>query len=463
MATLLAPSRTDRAFERLYRRYVADVYRYVLAVLQNEADAEDATQTAFLAAYRAYERGERPERPQHWLIAIAHNVCRQRFRESARRPRLVELNDDVAARPSDEETPNADEIRRALGFLAFNQRAALVLRELRGHSYDEIGALLGLSGSAVETLLFRARRAMREQLEGALTCAEAEHALSKRADGVLSFAERGHLRAHLRECPDCAALERGQRFRRRALRSLGLVPVPSSLGSFFGGAAVGTGVGVGAKAAAVVAAGVLGTGLAGDEIRGQRAGHDKASTDTQSRSAPVQQQARVPQASVAARLSFRRATPARRRPSMRRGESTRAVIAPVATQPASSLPVVTQPAPSLPVVAQPAPPFAGATPGASSNPPEAVEASQPPVSAAPGVPGPADLPDLPSRSVPPPPPPAAPPVPELPQPPSQLVLPPPKLPSLPRPPELPKITPPTVKLPETPRVDVPPTPTVIQP
>jgi RNA polymerase sigma-70 factor (ECF subfamily) len=457
MATLLAPSRTDRAFERLYRRYVADVYRYVLAVLQNEADAEDATQTAFLAAYRAYERGERPERPQHWLIAIAHNVCRQRFRESARRPRLVELNDEVAARPSDEDTPNADEIRRALGFLAFNQRAALVLRELRGHSYDEIAATLGLSASAVETLLFRARRAMREQLEGALTCAEAERALSKRADGVLSFAERGHLRAHLRECPDCAALERGQRFRRRALRSLGLVPVPSSLGSFFGGAAVGTGVGVGAKAAAVVAAGVLGTGLAGDALQDQRAAQDKAATHTQSRSAPVQQQARVPQASVAARLSFRRAAPARRRPSLQRGEATRAEIAPVATQPASSLPVVTQPAPSLP--------FAGAAPAAPSSPPEAVEASQSPVSSTPGVPGPPnepDLPSLPSLSVPPPPP-AAPPVPALPQSPSQAVLPPPELPAVPRLPELPKIAPPTVKVPETPRVDVPPTPTVVQP
>src|ERR671919_1067277 len=115
MATVLAPPRADRAFERLYRRHVADVYRYVLAVLQNEADAEDATQTTFLSACRAFERGQRPERPLNWLIAIAHNVCRQRFRESARRPRVVELQDNVAARASDEEAPNAEDIRRALG------------------------------------------------------------------------------------------------------------------------------------------------------------------------------------------------------------------------------------------------------------------------------------------------------------------------------------------------------------
>ena len=88
MTPLLAQrSRSDRGFERMYRRHVGDVYRYALAVMRNPADAEDVTQTTFLNAYRAYtEKGKRPEKPQNWLIAIAHNVCRQRFRQSARRP-----------------------------------------------------------------------------------------------------------------------------------------------------------------------------------------------------------------------------------------------------------------------------------------------------------------------------------------------------------------------------------------
>jgi RNA polymerase sigma factor (sigma-70 family) len=267
MATVLEAPRADRAFERLYRRHVTDVYRYVLAILQNEADAEDATQTTFLSAYRAFERGQRPDRPHNWLIAIAHNVCRQRFRESARRPRLVELEDDVpAAREVDDGTPNAEDIRRALGYLAFNQRAALVMRELQGRSYGEIADILGVSNGAVETLLFRARRAMREQLEGGLSCGDAELALSKRVDGELSFGERGALRAHLRECAECAALERRLRFRGRALKKIALVPLPQSLGSLFGGGAAGTGAAVGTKAAAVVVAGVFGTGLAGDAI-----------------------------------------------------------------------------------------------------------------------------------------------------------------------------------------------------
>src|SRR5881296_2180445 len=115
MTPLLAQrSRSDRGFERLYRRHVGDVYRYALAVMRNEPDAEDVTQTTFMNALRAFQRGERPEKPQNWLIAIAHNVCRQRFRQSARRPTEVSFDDDIADTVADDDTPSGDDIRRAL-------------------------------------------------------------------------------------------------------------------------------------------------------------------------------------------------------------------------------------------------------------------------------------------------------------------------------------------------------------
>src|ERR687884_2140096 len=259
MTPLLAQRpRTDRAFERLYQRHVGDVYRYALVVLRNPDDAEDVTQTTFMNAYRAFSRGERPRAAQNWLIAIAHNVCRQRFRQSQRRPREVALEEDVADRVVDEEAPSAEDIRRALGQLAFNQRAALVMRELEGRSYADIAEILGVSASAVETLLFRGGRALRERLEGSLTCHQAELAISKQLDGRLSRGERGALRAHLRACADCATVARRQRAQRSAFKALGAVPLPTSLASLFGGgggAAVGTGVA--AKAAAVVATGAL--------------------------------------------------------------------------------------------------------------------------------------------------------------------------------------------------------------
>jgi RNA polymerase sigma factor (sigma-70 family) len=242
----------------MYRRHVGDVYRYALAVMRNPADAEDVTQTTFLNAYRAYtEKGNRPEKPQNWLIAIAHNVCRQRFRQSSRRPNEVTFEDDIADTLVDEDALTGDDIRRALGHLAFNQRAALVMRELEGRSYAEIAEILELSTSAVETLIFRARRALREQLEGTLTCGEAEFAISRQLDGRLPRRERGQLRAHLRECAECAGFARRQRAQRGALKTLALVPVPSSLTSLFGGGGATIGAGIAIKAAAAVTAGVV--------------------------------------------------------------------------------------------------------------------------------------------------------------------------------------------------------------
>ncbi len=266
VAVLNKPT-TERAFERLYKRHVHDVYRYVLAVLRNPADAEDATQATFLSAYRAFQRGDRPELPRNWLLKIAHNECRQRFRMLARRPKEVIWDERVAAPPVDETIPTADEIRQALGHLNFNQRSALVMRELEGRSYNEIGEILDVSVSAVETLLFRARRALREQLEGGLSCGEAEATLSKRLDGTLAPTEQRALRAHLRECSECSALERKQRAQRAAVKRLGVVQLPPSLVGFFGGGGAATvggavaGSGIIVKAAAMVAAGVIAGGV----------------------------------------------------------------------------------------------------------------------------------------------------------------------------------------------------------
>jgi RNA polymerase sigma factor (sigma-70 family) len=217
MATVLAKHLSaDRSFERLYRKHAGDVYRYALVVLRNQADAEDVTQTTFLNAYRAMEKGERPRSPQNWLIAIAHNVCRQRFRQSQRRPTEVVYEDELAETIVEDDAVSAEDIRRALGHLAFNQRSALVMRELEGRSYQEIAEILGLSVSAVETLIFRARRALREQLEEGITCRDAEFGISRQLDGRLPRKEKGALRICASD--ECAGFARSQRAQRGAKR-----------------------------------------------------------------------------------------------------------------------------------------------------------------------------------------------------------------------------------------------------
>jgi RNA polymerase sigma factor (sigma-70 family) len=298
--------RAERAFERLYSRHVADVYRYSLALLRNPTDAEDVTQTTFLNAYRAYRNGDRPDSPRAWLIAIAHNVCRQRFRTAQRRVQEVSYDDTLAeAAVPDPETPTADDIRAGLAHLAFNQRAALVMRELEGRSYAEIATALGVTTSAVETLLFRARRALREQLEGAFGCHEAELAISKQLDGRLSRADRGSLRAHLRECDECATAARRQRAQRTAIRSLGLIPLPSSLLGWGGGTAAAGGAsavaaagagGVAMKAAALAAAGSVAAGVGYEVV-------ERVEDRAPSRAAAVAPAVSPPPAAVRATLS----------------------------------------------------------------------------------------------------------------------------------------------------------------
>jgi RNA polymerase sigma factor (sigma-70 family) len=254
----------DGSFESVYKNHVRDVYGFALSILGNPEEAEDVTQTTFLNAYRALKRGEDVRNLRAWLFAIAHNVCRQRFRTNARRPQQVELDPDVAEAYVDEDAPTAEEIRKAMSHLNFNQRTVLVLREIEGLAYEEIAHAMDLSLSAVETLLFRARQALREQLEAAendLGCDAVQRLISLQLDGKLSRQDRGLLRAHLRTCSECAHVARSQRARKRVMPGLLVAPLPASLtGTFGGGGGFGLGL-VGTKAAAVaISAAVIGAG-----------------------------------------------------------------------------------------------------------------------------------------------------------------------------------------------------------
>src|SRR3954469_4219408 len=194
--------------ERLYRKHSGEVLRYALLVLRSRADAEDVTQSVFIRALRALERGEKVRTPRNWLIKIAHNECRRLL---SSRKATIELPEQLAAEP--EEHGRADDLKRALEALPDTQRQALVLRELEGRSYAEIAAALSLSVAAIETLIFRARRSLREQLDGAMSCEEFA--------GLLPDASaRPRVRAHARVCAGCATLERRARGRKSALKRI---------------------------------------------------------------------------------------------------------------------------------------------------------------------------------------------------------------------------------------------------
>jgi RNA polymerase sigma-70 factor (ECF subfamily) len=153
-----------QSFEQLYRGHRADVYRAALRELGNVHDAEDVTQAAFVDAYRAVLRGTRPDAPRAWLLTIAENVRRRRFRTAMRRPREEPLDAD-AALAADQPEDDAGALLDALHSLTDEQRRAFLLREIAGLSYDEIASRTGSTVASVQMLLFRARKSLRSELE----------------------------------------------------------------------------------------------------------------------------------------------------------------------------------------------------------------------------------------------------------------------------------------------------------
>ena len=261
----------SRALEDLYRSHGSEVYRYAYAVLGNHSDAEDVTQTTFVNALRALERGERPRKPSNWLITITHNIVRQRFRQQQARPTEVELDRDVAQETSDDSGPSMEELVRALQRIPQSQREALVMRELEGRSYNEIAQILELSTGALETLLFRARRSLADELENAVTCDRAELGLSRQLDGRLSRKERKRLDDHIAECPSCRRLQVTQGKQRRAFKGLALLPLPLSLTLFKGAPTASAAIGlptIGAAGTAAVVGGGAATGGTGVTLGG---------------------------------------------------------------------------------------------------------------------------------------------------------------------------------------------------
>jgi RNA polymerase sigma factor CnrH len=174
LATLVGSStQTAPAVEGtrlLYERYYDRVFGYCRYQLGSREEAEDATQTTFLWAFRGLRRGVIPRAEDAWLFTIAKNACRARHRaRGRRREREVVSDPHVVADISPAPAQREDELiglEEALARMPELQRRAILLREWRGLSYREIAAELDISGSAVETLIFRARRSLAELLDG---------------------------------------------------------------------------------------------------------------------------------------------------------------------------------------------------------------------------------------------------------------------------------------------------------
>jgi RNA polymerase sigma factor (sigma-70 family) len=242
----------------VYERYHQILYRYCRSILHHDADAQDALQSSFAAAFAALRNGQRDAPMRPWLFRIAHNESISILR---RRQRSAELSAASGHRTNSVEEQAVDRAELSVLFrdlreLTDRQRSALVLRELSGLSHQEIAIALETSAAAAKQTIFEARLSLLEFAEGrAMACDEIRKTISD-ADGRALRSRR--VRAHLRNCGGCAAFAAAIPTRTGELRALApALPTVAAAGLFgrtvIAAAGRGGGAGFGPLAAGAAA------------------------------------------------------------------------------------------------------------------------------------------------------------------------------------------------------------------
>src|SRR5436190_12234112 len=146
----------ERAFVALYGRYRQRLYGYCYSILCDVADAQDALQSTFAAAYAALRDGRRDAPLRPWLYRIAHNEAVSVLR---RRPAHSELSEEIPASGERVEERAAQRERRArmvagLRQLPERRRSALIMREFSGMSHNSIAVALRTAVGGAKQSIF---------------------------------------------------------------------------------------------------------------------------------------------------------------------------------------------------------------------------------------------------------------------------------------------------------------------
>jgi len=176
-----------RDFDALYARYGKQIFNTIYQWIGDYEEAADLTQETFLSAHKAREQFRGDSKIYTWLYRIAHNHCKNRFKQRGRQREMEGPSLDAGlpgeggmdeAGPAREiadwtQSPSllleqkelGAQINRAVNSLAPEYRVVLVLREVDGLSYTEIAEVTGLTLEAVKTRLNRARAMVRQKVE----------------------------------------------------------------------------------------------------------------------------------------------------------------------------------------------------------------------------------------------------------------------------------------------------------
>ncbi len=215
------------AFDTLFRRYHKAIFGLTFRLLRDRQLAEDLTQETFFQILRTIHRINESFNFSAWIHRIATNLCYDELRRRKKFPEAQDVDDEEAEaavlqvpdqdmRKSPETALEIRQLRDAVYSVAIRlpekYRLVLTLRELQGLSYAKIARQMGVSESAVETLLHRARRRFKEEylyLEGKgqaeeNRCGTIAYLLENFPAGTLRREQRKMVAQHLEFCQSCA-------------------------------------------------------------------------------------------------------------------------------------------------------------------------------------------------------------------------------------------------------------------
>jgi RNA polymerase sigma-70 factor (ECF subfamily) len=155
----------SRQFRKWVDQYQNEAWTLARYLLKDAAEAEDATQEAFVKLWKHRENVD-PERVKPWLMKVTRNTCLDRLR---RRRKEVEFEDYQSAEHhgpmfGTQQSELGQRLKQAIGALKEPYRTLVILRDVYQHSYDEVANATELSLAQVKVYLHRARKELREEL-----------------------------------------------------------------------------------------------------------------------------------------------------------------------------------------------------------------------------------------------------------------------------------------------------------
>ncbi|MCA2967868.1 MAG: sigma-70 family RNA polymerase sigma factor [Acidobacteriaceae bacterium] len=162
----------EMAFREIVERYQAKIYSIIYGILRNHNDAEDIAQQVFAKVYFSIRNFDFRSSLLTWIYKITVNECYDYLRKKKVRKLVYESdfseedalrmeNSDAAIEPAgpiDERLANRDLVTKLMAKIPEEDRSLLMLKEVEGHSVEELAQMTGMNENTIKVKLFRARQ-----------------------------------------------------------------------------------------------------------------------------------------------------------------------------------------------------------------------------------------------------------------------------------------------------------------